>query len=169
MLHWALRKVLGDHVQQKGSLVNEEMLRFDFSHFQGVTAEELAEVERLINEKIWSNSGVKIQNMAKDEAVAAGAIAFFGEKYGDSVRVVSVGDFSVELCGGCHVGESAEINLFKIASEASIASGIRRIVGYTSQRAFEYLAKQDAAVKTLRDTYKVASLDELGQRLERLN
>ncbi len=167
MLHWALRKTLGDHVKQAGSLVNDEMLRFDFSHFQALTAQELAEIESLINQKIWQNSRVQNRLMSKDDAVAAGAIAFFGEKYGDRVRVVSVGDFSIELCGGCHVEFAAEINLFKIISEASIAAGVRRITAYTSEKAFQYLATQDVTVRTIKENYKLANLEELTQRFEK--
>src|SRR5690606_33073395 len=118
LLHWALREVLGDHVKQAGSLVNADLLRFDFAHFQAVTAEELTTIEDKINAKIWAAETVAKEEMAKDQAIAKGAIAFFGEKYGDKVRVVSVGDFSTELCGGTHVDNASDIHLFKIVSEA---------------------------------------------------
>ena len=168
MLHWALRDTLGDHVQQKGSLCNEDLLRFDFSHFQALTADEIAEVENKINQRIWNNSSVSKAEMAKDEAVAAGAIAFFGEKYGEKVRVVKVGEFSTELCGGCHVESTSEINLFKIVSEASIASGVRRITAYTSKKAFQYLAEQDQAARLVKDRFKVTTGEEVLARIEKM-
>lgn len=168
MLHWALRDTLGDHVQQKGSLVNEEMLRFDFSHFQAMTAEEMAVVENKINQRIWSNSQINKAEMAKDEAVAAGAIAFFGEKYGDKVRVVQVGEFSTELCGGTHVETTSEINLFKVVSEASVASGVRRIIAYTSKKAFQYLAEQDSAARLVKERFKASSGEEVLSRIDKM-
>ena len=168
LLHWALREVLGKHVKQAGSLVASDLLRFDFSHFQAMTAEQIEQVEAMINEKIWRGDVVKKREMAKDEAVAAGAIAFFGEKYGDRVRVVSVGDFSTELCGGTHVDNSAEIHLFKIASESGIAAGVRRMIAYTSKGAFDYLNKQDHELKRLGDKLKAQSSDEILGRVDRL-
>lgn len=167
MLHWALRDVLGDHVKQAGSLVNDELLRFDFSHFQSLTEQEWESIETIINQKIWLNLKVQYRYMSKDEAVSAGAIAFFGEKYGETVRVVSVGDFSIELCGGCHVSSTAEINLFKIVSESSIAAGVRRITAYTSEKAFQYLASQEKSIRRVKDTYKLTSLDDLTQRYDK--
>ena len=168
MLQWALRKVLGNHVKQAGSLVTPELLRFDFSHFQAMTPEELRAVEDLVNEKIWQGDGVKKQTMNKDQAIAAGAIAFFGEKYGDQVRVVQVGDYSTELCGGTHVDASSDIHLFKVASEAGIAAGVRRIIAYTSKGAFQYLRDQDLKLKALRDQVKASSVDEIGNKVDRL-
>jgi alanyl-tRNA synthetase len=168
LLHWALREVLGKHVKQAGSLVAPDLLRFDFSHFQPMTEAELKTVEDMINEKIWASSAVSKKEMKKDEAIAAGAIAFFGEKYGDKVRVVKVGDFSTELCGGTHVDNSAEINLFKIANESGIAAGVRRIVAYTSKGGFEYLRKKDLDIKTIRDRLKVTSADEILGKLDKL-
>jgi len=168
MLHWALRDVLGTHVKQAGSLVNPDLLRFDFSHFQALTEEELTRVENMINEKIWTNHPVAKQEMAKDAAVAAGAIAFFGEKYGDLVRVVQVGKFSTELCGGTHVDQSSDIHLFKIASESGIAAGVRRIIAYTSKGAFDYLRVKDREVKEVRDRLKASSSDEIQGKLEKL-
>ncbi|MBU6153226.1 MAG: alanine--tRNA ligase [Bdellovibrionales bacterium] len=168
MLQWALRSVLGNHVKQAGSLVTPELLRFDFSHFQALAPEELQKVENLINEKIWRGDAVKKQVMNKDQAIQAGAIAFFGEKYGDAVRVVSVGDYSTELCGGTHVDQSSDIHLFKIASEAGIAAGVRRIIAYTSKGAFQYLRDQDQKLKTLRDQVKASSVDEIGNKIDRM-
>jgi alanyl-tRNA synthetase len=168
MLQWALRSVLGNHVKQAGSLVTPELLRFDFSHFQALTSNELQLVENLINEKIWSGSRVKKQSMKKDEAIQAGAIAFFGEKYGDEVRVVQVGDFSTELCGGTHVDQSSEINLFKIASEAGIAAGVRRIIAYTSKGAFEFLREQDSRIKAVRDQIKASTVEEIPNKIDKL-
>ena len=168
MLQWALREVLGNHVKQAGSLVTPELLRFDFSHFEAMKPEELSRVENLINEKIWLGDRVKKQVMSKDQAISSGAIAFFGEKYGDEVRVIQVGDYSTELCGGTHVDQSSEINLFKIASEAGIAAGVRRIIAYTSKGAFEYLRKQDEKLKNIRDQIKASTVDEIPSKIERL-
>jgi alanyl-tRNA synthetase len=168
LLHWALREVLGKHVKQAGSLVQPDLLRFDFAHFQPMTEAELKLVENMINEKIWASQGVKKQEMKKDEAIAAGAIAMFGEKYGEKVRVVSVGNFSTELCGGTHVDNSAEINLFKVASESGIAAGVRRIIGYTSKGAFEYLRARDEQVKSIRDQLKITSVDEIQSRIDKM-
>jgi alanyl-tRNA synthetase len=168
LLQWALKKVLGDHVKQAGSLVTPELLRFDFSHFQAMTADELLQVENLINSKIWSSDGVKKQVMKKDEAIAAGAVAMFGEKYGDVVRVISVGDYSTELCGGTHVETSGDIHLFKVASEAGIAAGVRRIIAYTSKGAFEYLRAQDQKLKGVRDLLKASTVDEIPNKIDRV-
>jgi alanyl-tRNA synthetase len=168
LLHWALREVLGKHVKQAGSLVQADLLRFDFAHFQAMTEAELKRVEDMINEKIWAAQAVAKKEMGKDEAIAAGAIAFFGEKYGEKVRVVRVGDFSVELCGGTHVDNSAEISLFKIANESGIAAGVRRIIAYTSKGAFDYLRARDEQVKALRDQLKVSTTDEISGRIDKM-
>ncbi len=168
LLHWALRKVLGSHVKQGGSLVTPELARFDFSHFQAMTPAELEQVENMINEKIWHGDKVKKQVMNKDQAIQAGAIAFFGEKYGDEVRVISVGDYSTELCGGTHVDQSSDIHLFKIASESGIAAGVRRIIAYTSKGAFNYLRDQDLKIKAIRDQIKASTVDEIPNKIDRV-
>jgi len=168
LLHWALREVLGKHVKQAGSIVTPELLRFDFSHFQAMTREELIRVEDMINEKVWSGDRVQKRVMNKEAAVQAGAIAFFGEKYGDEVRVISVGDYSTELCGGTHVDQSSDIHLFKIASESGIAAGVRRIIAYTSKGAFEYLREQDEKLRAARDLLKASHVDEIPNKIERM-
>jgi len=142
LLHKALKEVLGTHVNQAGSLVEPERLRFDFSHFGAVTPEELAEVERRVNEQIWLGTEVDISYKPLAEAKAMGAMALFGEKYGDIVRVVRVGDYSLELCGGCHVRNTAQIGLFKLVSESGIGSGVRRIEAVTGRHAYRYLDEQ---------------------------
>jgi alanyl-tRNA synthetase len=169
LLHWALRKYLGEHVKQAGSIVTPDLLRFDFSHFEALKPDDLRTIENMINEKIWANSGVKKVTMTKEAALAAGAIAFFGEKYGDNVRVVSVGDYSTELCGGCHVEQSADINLFKIVTESSIAAGVRRIIAYTSKGAYEYLRARNDLLVGLKDAVKAQTIEEIPARVDRMN
>jgi alanyl-tRNA synthetase len=142
LLHKALKEVLGDHVNQAGSLVEAERLRFDFSHFGSITAEELVDIERRVNEQIWLSTGVTIENKSLDEAKAMGAMALFGEKYGDVVRVVQVGSYSLELCGGCHVTNTSQIGLFKLLGESGIGSGVRRIEAVTGKHAYNYLEGQ---------------------------
>jgi alanyl-tRNA synthetase len=141
LLHAALRTVLGDHVQQKGSLVDSERLRFDFSHFEAVTADELKKIEHMVNGQVRANTEVSTRLMSMDDAVAAGAMALFGEKYGDEVRVLSMGegDFSVELCGGTHVARTGDIGLIRITAESGVAAGVRRIEGVTGAGALAHL------------------------------
>ncbi len=139
MLHSALKKVVGDHINQAGSYVDDERLRFDFTHFQGLSKEELEKVETLVNEKIMEVYNVGTNLMTLDEARGSGAMALFDDKYGDKVRVVGVGEFSKELCGGTHVHNSGEIGLFKIVSEAGVAAGIRRIEALTGFNAIKYV------------------------------
>ncbi len=141
LLHAALRRVLGEHVTQKGSLVAPDRLRFDFSHFEPVSGEQLAEIERLVNDRVRANDSVETNVMTMDEAISTGALALFGEKYGERVRVLRMGDFSTELCGGTHVSRLGDIGLFKIVSESGIASGVRRIEALTGQSALDHVAK----------------------------
>ncbi len=144
LLHAALGKVLGEHVAQKGSLVRAETLRFDFSHLEAMTAAEIKEVERLVNQEVRRNHSIETNIMNIDEAKAKGAMALFGEKYDDQVRVLSMGDFSTELCGGIHASNTGDIGLFKIISEGGIAAGIRRIEAVTGEGALDYLDAQQA-------------------------
>jgi alanyl-tRNA synthetase len=147
LLHRALKDVLGEHVNQAGSLVEPERLRFDFSHFGAITADELAEVERRVNEQIWIGTELDIGYKPIAEAKSLGAMALFGEKYGDIVRVVRVGDYSLELCGGCHVRNTSQIGLFKLVSEGGIGSGVRRIEAVTGRNAYNYLDDQLSVLK----------------------
>ena len=154
LMHAALKSVLGDHVEQKGSLVNDRYLRFDFSHFNPMTEGELQQVQDLVNTEVRANREVNTALMAIDDAKKAGAMALFGEKYGDTVRVVSMGDFSMELCGGTHVGRTGDIGLFVIRSESGVAAGVRRIEALTGDEAMAYL------------THKAQSLGRIGTMLK---
>ena len=146
LLHAALRKVLGDHVTQKGSLCDSEKLRFDFSHFEGVTAEELHTVEEMVNDEIRRNHSKHTESMYIEEAKEKGAMALFGEKYDDEVRVVTLGDFSIELCGGVHVDRTGDIGLLKITSESGTAAGVRRIEAVTGKGALNFINQQTASL-----------------------
>ncbi len=169
LMHAALRSVLGEHVQQKGSLVTPERLRFDFSQPEPVTPEQLREVERLVNEEIRRNQAAQVEEMSMDEALEAGAMALFGEKYGDQVRVVNIG-FSTELCGGTHVERAGDIGMFKIVSESGIAAGVRRIEAVTGAEALRLIEEQEARLAQIASMLKSdpASVDKrVAQLVER--
>jgi len=154
LLHAALRHVLGEHVTQKGSLVSADRLRFDFSHQTAVTAQELAQIEALVNAEILKNSAVSKEVMGMEQAVNKGAMALFGEKYGDEVRVVSMGSFSTELCGGTHVNRTGDIGLFKFIGESGIAAGVRRVEAATGKGALALVERQDALLRQLCEVVK---------------
>lgn len=162
LMHAALRKVLGEHVSQKGSLVDSERLRFDFSHPVAVTAEEIVQIEKLVNKQIRANNKVETQVTSMEKAQTLGAMMLFGEKYGESVRVLSMSDFSVELCGGTHVSRTGDIGAFKIVSEQGIASGVRRVEAITGESAIEYTQKQGWLISKLAASLKTdrLSLDD---------
>jgi alanyl-tRNA synthetase len=149
LMHAALRGVLGDHVRQKGSLVAPDRLRFDFSHYEGVTAEQIGEIEALVNGEIRKNVAAETKLMSHDDAVVSGAMALFGEKYDDEVRVLRLGEFSVELCGGTHVDRTGDIGVFKITSEGGVAAGIRRIEAVTGKGALEWLDTRQQALDNI--------------------
>ena len=154
LLHSALRRVLGDHVHQKGSLVNAERLRFDFSHFEPINNEQLLEIEKLVNLNIMNNTAVNTEEMGIEDAKNKGAMALFGEKYGDLVRVVDMGEFSIELCGGTHVNHTGEIGPFRIQAETGIASGVRRIEAMTGLGAWETIYQTDKTLNVLASMIK---------------
>src|SRR5690606_32159822 len=166
LLHGALRERLGTHVAQKGSLVAPDRLRFDFSHFEALTPGQLRESERRVNDEVRADHGVEIREMGMQEALDAGAIALFGEKYGDRVRVVKMGE-SVELCGGTHVRRTGEIGLFKLVSEGGVSAGVRRVEALTGRAALEHVAAEEArlseAARLLGGTPS-----EVGERLRAL-
>ncbi|MFA9557153.1 alanine--tRNA ligase [Evansella sp. AB-rgal1] len=167
LLHQALKDVLGEHVNQAGSLVANERLRFDFSHFGQINEKELEEIESIVNEKVWGGISVQTTYRSLQEAKEMGAMALFGEKYGETVRVVRVGDYSLELCGGCHVNNTAEIGLFKIVSEGGIGAGVRRIEAVTGKKAYEFMNQQ---VDYLKDAARIlkTKISDVPYRIEQL-
>jgi len=165
LLHAALRKILGEHVTQKGSLVEASRLRFDFSHFEALSGDEIHQLEQMVNEKIRENIAVETRLMGHKAALEAGAMALFGEKYGDEVRVLSMGDFSVELCGGTHVSRTGDIGVFKIISEQGTAAGVRRIEAVTGPGALAWFDQQSALLNQLAASLKT-SVDKLGPKIE---
>ena len=168
LMHAALRNVLGRHVAQKGSLVNEEHLRFDFSHFTKVTDDEIAAVEKMVNEKIRANIPVVIKSMHKDEAIALGAMALFGEKYGDMVRVVIIdSEYSIELCGGTHVGSTGALGIFKVKHESAIAAGVRRVEAVCGYAAEQYINNTFSEIASIRGLLK--NPKDIQRAIENLN
>ncbi len=174
LLHAALREVLGTHVQQKGSLVAPDRLRFDFSHFQPISAEELAVIERKVNQQVRANNAAEVHNMGMQEALDFGAMALFGEKYGEHVRVLKMGDYSTELCGGTHVNRTGDIGLFKITSEGGVSAGVRRIEAVTGQGALDYVDAEEARLVEAAELLGGSAADvvekirALGQRQKQL-
>jgi alanyl-tRNA synthetase len=168
LLHAALRAVLGPHVQQKGSLVDPDKTRFDFAHDKPMTEDEIRLVEKLVNDEIRLNQPVTVRQMSYDDAIKAGAMALFGEKYGDEVRVLGMGDFSTELCGGTHVTRTGDIGFFKITSEGGVAAGIRRIEGTTGEGALTYVQQVEASVQAAAAALKTHPA-ELSQRIGQLS
>ncbi len=170
LMHAALRQVLGEHVTQKGSLVNPERLRFDFSHFEPLSSKEISRIEVLVNEQIRMNNPVTAEIMSKDDAVKAGAMALFGEKYGSEVRVLKMGDFSIELCGGTHVDRAGDIGCFKIISETGVASGVRRIEAVTGHACLQWIESRDQALGNIAGLLKSSSekaVDKVQQLLDK--
>ncbi|MNI17510.1 Alanine--tRNA ligase [compost metagenome] len=168
LLHKALKEVLGGHVNQAGSLVEGARLRFDFSHFGAITPEELSDIEHRVNAQIWRGLDVVIENKPIDEAKAMGAMALFGEKYGNIVRVVQVGDYSLELCGGIHVLNTSQIGIFKLVSESGIGSGVRRIEAVTGRYAYQFTESQLDLLKQSAGLLK-SSLNDVPKRIEALH
>lgn len=167
LMHAALREVLGAHVQQKGSLVAPDRLRFDFSHLEAVTADELQSIEAIVNAQIRANVAADTQVMSYDDAIESGAVALFGEKYGDKVRVLKFGDFSVELCGGTHVDRTGDIGLFKITSEGGVAAGVRRIEAVTGRGAVDWVDAQQETLRQIGGLLR-SQPDQVGNKVEQL-
>jgi alanyl-tRNA synthetase len=167
LMHAALRQVLGDHVAQKGSLVAPDRLRFDFSHYEGVTAEQLQDIEDIVNDEIRKNVAAETKLMTYDDAIESGAVALFGEKYGDKVRVLRLGDSSVELCGGTHVARTGDIGVFKITHEGGVASGVRRIEAMTGAGAMEWIDSNQRALSDLAGMLR-STPDQAAAKVEQL-
>jgi len=167
LLHSTLKEILGPHVAQKGSLVAPERLRFDFTHPNALTDSEVASIEQKMNERIWINTTVQIEEMDKEKALASGAVALFDEKYGTKVRVISVGDYSKELCGGTHLARTGEIGLFKIVKEGGVSTGIRRLEAYTGYRALRYVYDLEQKLKNLSSRLGT-SVEHVEERIDKL-
>ncbi|MGB5438923.1 MAG: DHHA1 domain-containing protein, partial [Gammaproteobacteria bacterium] len=157
----------GDHVQQKGSLVDPERLRFDFAHYEPLSAEQIAGIEHLVNQQIRANAAAQTRVMSIDDAMASGAVALFGEKYGEQVRVLSIGEFSVELCGGTHVEHAGDIGLLKIISETGIASGVRRIEAVTGEAALQWLSANEQRLQRIAELLK-GSREDVDEKVVQL-
>ncbi len=168
LLQAALIKILGPHIKQAGSYVNEEMLRFDFTHDSGLSEKEISETEELVNQEIRAALPVKDQIMNKDEAVKQGAMALFGEKYGDEVRVIQMGGFSTELCGGTHVNNTSDIDLFKVYTESALAAGVRRLIAYTGEKAKNYLSELDEILNQVNQITNAKKSDSNGNEVSQL-
>jgi alanyl-tRNA synthetase len=167
LLHAALRQTLGDHVKQAGSLVAPDRLRFDFTHFSPLTPQEIDRIEEAVNAQVWENRGVATRVMGLDDALASGAMALFGEKYGEQVRVVSVQDFSTELCGGTHVGATGEIGLFKIVSQGGVAAGVRRVEAVTGPGAYQHVKREERVLTETAARLKARPM-ELADKVDKL-
>ena len=167
LLHAALRRVLGEHVGQKGSLVTPERLRFDFSHFEALSPEQIAQIESLVNAQVCANAEVQTEVMPYDQAASSGAMALFGEKYADVVRVLSIGNFSKELCGGTHVRRAGDIGFFRIQSEGGVAAGVRRIEAVTGQAALQWVAQNELRLRRVAELVK-AGRDDVEDKVEQL-
>jgi alanyl-tRNA synthetase len=167
ILHSVLRRELGQHVRQAGSLVTPERLRFDFSHTGAIADEQLALIETAVNQHIREDAGVSIREVSYDEAIRQGALAFFGDKYGDRVRVVKIGDFSTELCGGTHVRASGEIGVFKLHSEGGVAGGVRRVEAFTGQGALDLIHNYELRLKEIGDLVR-GSADDAVEKVKKL-
>ncbi|RDY24781.1 alanine--tRNA ligase [Romboutsia maritimum] len=167
LLHKALKEVLGEHVNQAGSLVTQERLRFDVTHFEAISKDELKVIEEKVNDAILASLDINCENMGINEAKEKGATALFGEKYGNEVRVVSMGDYSIELCGGTHLKNTSQIGMFKILSEGGVAAGVRRIEAITGKAVYEYLKEKDAVISEVCTTLKTKE-DNLTQRVQHL-
>jgi alanyl-tRNA synthetase len=174
ILHYALRDVLGSHVHQAGSLVSPDRLRFDFHHQGAIGEGDLETIEEEINARVRENAEVRVEEMPYDDAIKAGALAFFGDKYGDRVRVVRMGDFSIELCGGTHVDRTGRIGMFKLEAESGIAAGVRRVEALTGQGALEAIRKREKILEEIghhlgaRDAQALDRLEKLVQREKEL-
>ncbi|MGL4910506.1 MAG: DHHA1 domain-containing protein, partial [Cetobacterium sp.] len=167
LLHQALKDVLGSHVQQAGSSCGADRLRFDFNHYEGLTSEELEKVEKAVNERIFMSTAVNADVMSMDEAKAKGATALFGDKYGNEVRVVTIGDYSMELCGGTHINNISKIGMFKIVSEAGVAAGVRRIEAQTSYKAYLAVFEMEKTMKKVAKNLKT-DLNKIEERSEKI-